>query len=116
MTRFEKILILLPVSAGLGLAQTLDTAILGTVTDPSGAVIPSASVTIAQPVTGQPTRSPPVTVVRTRCVICFPASTRLRSARRDSKPSVAPVWSSRRDKRRGSTSASDWAQWRNEQT
>jgi len=53
MTRFEKILILLPVSAGLGLAQTLDTAILGTVTDPSGAVIPSASVTITQPATGR---------------------------------------------------------------
>ena len=35
MTRFEKILILLPVSTGLGLARTLDTAILGTVRDPS---------------------------------------------------------------------------------
>ena len=33
MTRFEKILILLPVSTGLGLARTLDTAILGTVRD-----------------------------------------------------------------------------------
>ena len=53
MTRFEKILILLPVSTGLGLARTLDTAILGTVTDPSGAVIPSASATIAQPSTGR---------------------------------------------------------------
>ena len=33
-------------------AQTLDTAILGVVTDPSGAIIPGAAVTITQPATG----------------------------------------------------------------
>jgi outer membrane receptor protein involved in Fe transport len=33
-------------------AQTLDTGILGTVTDPGGALIPSAAVTITQPATG----------------------------------------------------------------
>ena len=34
-------------------AQTLDTAILGTITDQSGAVVATAAVTIAQPATGQ---------------------------------------------------------------
>src|SRR2546422_10513551 len=53
MTSFRKILIVLSLSAGLALAHTLDTAILGTVTDPSGAVIPSASITITQPATGR---------------------------------------------------------------
>lgn len=36
----------------LATAQTLDTAILGVVTDPSGAVVTSAAVTIEQPATG----------------------------------------------------------------
>jgi hypothetical protein len=38
--------------ATLGAAQTLDTGILGTVTDQGGAVIGSATVTITQPATG----------------------------------------------------------------
>ena len=38
--------------AGSGLAQTLDTAILGVITDPSGASVPSAEITITQPATG----------------------------------------------------------------
>src|SRR5437867_3902075 len=33
-------------------AQTLDTGILGTVTDPNGAVVPGASVTISESATG----------------------------------------------------------------
>ena len=53
MTSFRKILILVSASAVLVLAQTLDTAILGVVTDPSGAVVPGASVTITQPATGR---------------------------------------------------------------
>lgn len=36
----------------LGAVQTLDTGILGTVTDQGGAVIGAATVTIAQPATG----------------------------------------------------------------
>ena len=38
--------------AGSGLAQTLDTAILGVITDPSGASVPGAEITITQPATG----------------------------------------------------------------
>ena len=38
--------------AALGAAQTLDTGILGTATDPGGAVVASATVTITQPATG----------------------------------------------------------------
>ena len=53
MTSFREVLILVSASAGLVLGQTLDTAILGVVTDPSGAVVPGASVTITQPATGR---------------------------------------------------------------
>jgi hypothetical protein len=38
--------------AGLAAGQTLDTGILGTITDPGGAIVPAASVTITQPSTG----------------------------------------------------------------
>ena len=38
--------------AALAAAQTLDTGILGVVTDPGGAVVTSATVTITQPATG----------------------------------------------------------------
>ena len=38
--------------AAISLGQTLDTGILGTVTDPNGAVIPGASVTISEAATG----------------------------------------------------------------
>ena len=53
MANFKKIFVLLSAGAGLMPAQTLDTAILGVVTDPSGAVVPGASVTITQPATGR---------------------------------------------------------------
>ncbi|PYV11573.1 MAG: hypothetical protein DMG07_18880, partial [Acidobacteria bacterium] len=33
-------------------AQTLDTAILGTVTDSTGGLVPGASMTVSQPATG----------------------------------------------------------------
>ena len=38
--------------AAISLGQTLDTGILGTVTDPNGAVVPGASVTISEAATG----------------------------------------------------------------
>jgi hypothetical protein len=46
--------IFLLMAAGMApaLAQTLDTAILGVVTDPSGAAVPDAEITISQPATG----------------------------------------------------------------
>jgi hypothetical protein len=48
-TKFQLILLLIP---ALLSAQTVDTGILGTVTDQSGAVVPKAMVTITQPATG----------------------------------------------------------------
>jgi outer membrane receptor protein involved in Fe transport len=48
----SKICVGLAFVAATCLAQTLDTGILGTVTDPNGAVIPGASVTISEPETG----------------------------------------------------------------
>ncbi len=38
--------------SGSALTQTLDTAILGVITDPSGASVPGAEITITQPATG----------------------------------------------------------------
>jgi len=50
--RFRSILLLVFMGPALVPAQTLDTAILGVVTDPSGAAVPAAEVTITQPATG----------------------------------------------------------------
>ena len=47
---FRSILFFLGVASAL--SQTLDTAILGVVTDPSGASVPGAEITITQPATG----------------------------------------------------------------
>ena len=43
---------LLFLAVGTAAGQTLDTGILGTVTDPTGAVVVAASITIVQPATG----------------------------------------------------------------
>src|SRR5690242_16588899 len=48
--------LLFVLAASLARAQTLDTGILGTVSDPTGAVVTGATVTITLPATGQ-TRS-----------------------------------------------------------
>jgi hypothetical protein len=48
----RKLLAVIPIIAALAVAQTLDTGILGTITDPGGAVVGSANVTITQPATG----------------------------------------------------------------
>src|SRR6478672_8590751 len=48
--------VLFVLAASLTQAQTLDTGILGTITDPTGAVVAGATVTITLPATGQ-TRS-----------------------------------------------------------
>src|SRR5579875_1634004 len=40
------------IAAGTLVAQTVDTAIVGTVTEPTGGVIPGATVTIQEPSTG----------------------------------------------------------------
>src|SRR5712692_1339833 len=47
-----KLTICLLLVAGALWAQTLDTGILGTVADPTGAVVSSATITITQPATG----------------------------------------------------------------
>ncbi|HEY3233155.1 MAG TPA: hypothetical protein VGJ84_00470, partial [Polyangiaceae bacterium] len=44
--------VLLTIVAPAILAQTLDTGILGTVTDEQGTVVPGATVTFTQPATG----------------------------------------------------------------
>src|SRR5436309_13913019 len=46
------ICLLLALAVGLLRAQTIDTGILGSVTDPSGAFVAGANVTITQPATG----------------------------------------------------------------
>ena len=48
----SKLMIYGIVFAALGVAQTLDTGILGTVTDPGGALVASATVMITLPATG----------------------------------------------------------------
>src|SRR5678815_4468302 len=48
----RRLLALAILAATLATPQSLDTGIVGTVTDPGGAVITGASVTVTQPVTG----------------------------------------------------------------
>jgi Carboxypeptidase regulatory-like domain/TonB dependent receptor/TonB-dependent Receptor Plug Domain len=50
--RFRSILFVISIATAAVLAQTLDTAILGVIADPSGSIIPNAEVTITQPATG----------------------------------------------------------------
>jgi hypothetical protein len=53
MRRFSNsVLAVVLLACGLGHTQTLDTGILGTVSDPTGAIVVGASVTITQPATG----------------------------------------------------------------
>ena len=48
----SRVVIGIAFAAAVSLGQTLDTGILGAVTDPNGAVIPGASVTISEAATG----------------------------------------------------------------
>ena len=53
----KKIHVLLLLAATAAAPQTLDTGILGTITDPGGAVITAATVTITQPASRGATKS-----------------------------------------------------------
>ena len=76
--------------AALAAAQTLDTGILGIVTDPGGAVITSADVTITQPATGH-TRTVTTGADGSYEVrYLTPGSTPLKFAHKGSGRSVAP--------------------------
>jgi len=93
-TRLLTIPILAVLMAGVAAAQASDAEIAGLITDPSGAAIAGAGVTLVNQDSGFTRNSTADPEGRYRFVALAPAATPSKSRPRDSRPRMSATWSS----------------------